>query len=349
MSTPDFTIFQPISKSYSLIRPELLKSIEDISFNIFKFDVEVGRDLTLPAVSNYIFHMYDLFDTINSKNFETFVTRVRLGYNKNPYHNDIHAADVLQTCAKVCSAGKILDNLEISKVEMASLLVAALVHDIGHPGLNNTYQMNKITKLALRYNDKSVLENFHCYEGFKILNHQSSNILEDLQKEEIRIFRKRMIESILATDMSNHTKVYTTLKLRLDALSLEKETNRLNSVIKFDDKISKFDKQQDVLNFIIHTCDISNPAKSFDIYSKWTDLVTNEFFNQGDLEKQENLPISFLCDRSTTNIPKSQISFINFIVAPLFKILCFVIPDIDYYEKNLETNTEVWKGQLDSS
>jgi hypothetical protein len=328
----------------------LLKSIEDHNFDIFKFEEEIGKDLTLPAVSNYIFLWFDLFDTISLKTFETFVTRVRLGYNNNPYHNDIHAADVLQTCAKVCSAGNIAENLEISKVEMASLLVSALVHDIGHPGLNNTYQMNKVTKLALRYNDKSVLENFHCYEGFKILSHPTSNILEDLQKEEVRIFRKRMIESILATDMSNHTKVYITLKLRIDSISndLEKDNNRLNSVIKFDDKISKFDKQQDVLNFIIHTCDISNPAKHFEIYSKWTDLVTNEFFNQGDLEKQENLPISFLCDRAITNIPKSQISFINFIVSPLFKILCFIIPEIDYYEKNLEANVEVWKSKLES-
>jgi HD superfamily phosphodiesterase len=328
-----------------------LKSIESFNFNIFKFDEEVGRGLTLPAISNYVFIMYDLFDTINLKNFETFVTRVRLGYNNNPYHNDVHAADVLQTCAKVCSAGRLMENLELSKVEMASVLVSALVHDIGHSGLNNTYQMNKCTKLALRYNDKSVLENFHCYEGFKILKNPSSNILEGLQKEEIRIFRKRMIELILATDMSNHTKVYTTLKLRIDSISneIENSNNRVNQVIMSDDKIAKFDKQQDVLNFIIHTCDISNPAKEFEIYSKWTDLVTQEFFNQGDLEKSEGLPISFLCDRTTTNIPKSQISFISSIVFPLFKILCFIIPGIEYYEKNLDTNTEIWKGQLDSS
>jgi hypothetical protein len=341
---------QPISKSYSLISPELLKSIEDVNFNIFHFEEEIGRELTLPAIGNYVFMMYDLFDTLNYKNFETFLTRVRLGYNANPYHNDIHAADVLQTCAHVCSVGNLMENIELSKLEMASVLVSALVHDIGHPGLNNMYQMNKITKLALRYNDKSVLENFHCYEGFKILKHPSSNILEGLQKEEVRIFRKRMIESILATDMSNHTKVYSTLKLRIDSiyLDLNQSDNKLKAIIKSDDKISKFEKQQDVLNFIIHTCDISNPAKKFETYNKWTELITTEFFIQGDLEKQEGLPVSFLCDRNTTNIPKSQIGFINSIVFPLFKILCFVIPKVKYYETNLEENTEIWKKQLEA-
>lgn len=337
------------SRSFSIIGIESLKTIDDINFNIFKFQEEVGHDLTLPAIGNYIFASNDLFDTLCYKNFEMFLTRTRLGYNNNPYHNDIHAADVLQTCMMICKLGKIQENCELTKLDLSAVFISTLLHDIGHPGLNNNYQMNKMTKLALRYNDKSVLENFHCYEGFKIIKHSNSNILEGLQKEEIRIFRKRMIESILATDMSNHTKVYTTLKCRIDSIYLDKDfsQNKLRSIVKSEDNTSKFDKQQDFINFIVHTSDISNPAKHFDIYSKWTELITTEFFNQGDMEKSHNLPVSFLCDRATTNIPKSQIGFINSIVWPLFKILSFMVPEVRAYESNLENNCEIWKKQLE--
>lgn len=44
-----------------------------------------------------------------------------------------------------------------------------------------------------------------------------------------------------------------------------------------------------------------------------------EFFQQGDLERERNLTISFLCDRTTTHIPKAQSGFFEFCALPLFK------------------------------
>ena len=36
---------------------------------------------------------------------------------------------------------------------------------------------------------------------------------------------------------------------------------------------------------LIHSADISNPAKPSKISQQWTDKVYKEFFRQGDLEK----------------------------------------------------------------
>jgi hypothetical protein len=73
-----------------------------------------------------------------------------------------------------------------------------------------------------------------------------------------------------------------------------------------------------------------------------------EFFSQGDLEKNEKLPISFLCDRSSTNIPKSQINFINNIVTPCFKVLYQLSAKTEDFLKTVEKNVEEWK-KLDSN
>lgn len=58
-------------------------------------------------------------------------------------------------------------------------------------------------------------------------------------------------------------------------------------------------------HMVFHLADISNPAKKFDICSRWTELLYIEFFIQGDLEREKEMPISYLMDRTTVNIAKA--------------------------------------------
>jgi len=51
-----------------------------------------------------------------------------------------------------------------------------------------------------------------------------------------------------------------------------------------------------------------------------------EFFQQGDLEKDQGLQISMLCDRETTNVALSQPGFIGFVSLPLFNNLANIMP-----------------------
>ena len=67
--------------------------------------------------------------------------------------------------------------------------------------------------------------------------------------------------------------------------------------------------------------DVSNPIKSWPIYSEWIERITTEFLSQGDKEKELGLPISPFCNRESSNTKLSQKSFINFIVAPLFEAM----------------------------
>ena len=46
-------------------------------------------------------------------------------------------------------------------MDMTSFLIASLIHDFKHFGVNNMFLINSQQKLAIRYNDKSVLENYH--------------------------------------------------------------------------------------------------------------------------------------------------------------------------------------------
>lgn len=65
---------------------------------------------------------------------------------------------------------------------------------------------------------------------------------------------------------------------------------------------------QQVLQNMVHCADLSNPTKPLEIYRSWVDRLMEEFFHQGDLERQQGLDISPMCDRHTATVEKSQVS-----------------------------------------
>ena len=62
-----------------------------------------------------------------------------------------------------------------------------------------------------------------------------------------------------------------------------------------------------VLQNLVHCADLSNPTKPLNIYRQWTERVMQEFFHQGDLERDQGMDISPMCDRHTASIEKSQV------------------------------------------
>ena len=60
---------------------------------------------------------------------------------------------------------------------------------------------------------------------------------------------------------------------------------------------------------MLHCADLSNPTKPLDIYKKWVDVLLEEFYQQGDKEKELGLDISPMCDRLNTTVAKSQVCF----------------------------------------
>ena len=64
-----------------------------------------------------------------------------------------------------------------------------------------------------------------------------------------------------------------------------------------------------VLQNMVHCSDLSNPTKPLDIYRQWVDRLMEEFFRQGDKEREAGMDISPMCDRHNATIEKSQVKF----------------------------------------
>ncbi|KAI4478428.1 hypothetical protein M0804_012082 [Polistes exclamans] len=281
---------------------KVLKTLDDWSFDVFSLS-----EAALGAPVKYI--GYDLLNRYGMLHkfkvppavLECFLGRIEEGYcrHRNPYHNNLHAADVAQTMHYIlCQTG--LMNW-LTDLEIFSSLVAAIIHDYEHTGTTNNFHVMSGSDTALLYNDRAVLENHHTSASFRILREDECNILQNLSREEYREFRSLVIDMVLATDMSYH---FQQLKNMKNLLSLAEPS---------------VDKSKAV-SLVLHCCDISHPAKRWDLHHRWTTQLLEEFFRQGDKERALGLPFSPLCDRNNTLVAESQIGFIEFIVEPSMQV-----------------------------
>ena len=344
------------------LNPELLKSgimnrinedlldFESPNFNIFKLEEKVGRDNILPVISIYIFSSLGLFSLIDYTKFEPFIFRVASGYHRqNPYHTDLHAADVVQSLLVYTLFGNLQKVIDFNDLDLICLFISAAIHDLGHPGYTNNYLINTKNELAMRYNDQSVLENFHVSEGFNIIfKKKGCNIFENMSNDDYKICRKRIINCVLATDMTLHGKEFQFLKSKSQAYNIKKGEN-IGKIFESADPVVNFNLKQEFLSVIIHSADVSNPSKPLDIYKIWAQKCVDEFFKQGDMEKRLGIPVSFNCDRNTVSLPQSQIGFIDAIVSPLFSVVCEFFPGMNFTLENLKKNREYYKTEIDNN
>jgi hypothetical protein len=263
------------------------------------------------------------------------------------YHTFRHISDVTQTVASICHHGG--KALGLDDADYFTLTVGALCHDLEHSGTNNMYHINAETDLAIRYNDISVLENHHCAQAFTLFKDTRIRLLDGMESGLQRRVRKNMIAIILATDMSMHF----TLKSELDDCVTRNKgfllsngtapTGAENGISGLNEK----DKLT-MMKSILHTADISNPAKKWSISKAWSDLVVVEFFEQGDREKAEGLPVSMNMDRLTTQQDELSINFSDFIVAPQFISMAAGMPMFRLVLSNLIKNRDTWMATLEA-
>ena len=98
---------------------------------------------------------------------------------------------------------------------MISFIIAAACHDYMHDGFNNSYHVNRMTDRAIDYHDESVQENFHAARSIRELLKEENNFLENYSKDELKMFRKRHVSLILATDPAKHIDDLTAFKNRI--------------------------------------------------------------------------------------------------------------------------------------
>ena len=182
-TTKNITSNNLMIKLKKLGEPNLNLDFKSNKFNIFEFEKLIRKENILPATGVYVFNYNKLFDLIPYEKFENCVYKIAQGYHrKNPYHNDLHAADILQTIFIYNNFSKFQNILKLTDLDLFSIFFSAIIHDYGHPGLSNNYLIRTKNDLAIKYNDISVLENCHVSDAFNIMKIYQKMIISYVEK-----------------------------------------------------------------------------------------------------------------------------------------------------------------------
>jgi len=229
-------------------------------------------------------------------------------------------------------------------------VMAAAIHDMGHTGQTNNYHIAVRSRLALLYNDKSPLEQMHVSAAFQIM---SENIDTDWfgvflkeckvssKKEMMQIqgrFRRTLIAMVLATDNLRHnecveklTKLISSDEDVYTALTSQAETRLL------------------VLETILHGADISHPTYDLSLHINWSSKVLEEFWAQGDLEKEVLGAASMpMFDRDKMDVPGAQVGFFKFIALGLWEPLCVLLPEMQCRLEQMRRNLDYWNNRKEN-
>ncbi|XP_036382324.1 cAMP-specific 3',5'-cyclic phosphodiesterase 4D isoform X2 [Megalops cyprinoides] len=322
----------------------LAKELEDINkwgLNVFKV-TEFSGNRPLTVIMYTIFQERDLLKTfrIPLDTFITYLMTLEDHYHGDvAYHNNIHAADVTQSTHVLLSTPAL--EAVFTDLEILAAIFASAIHDVDHPGVSNQFLISTNSELALMYNDSSVLENHHLAVGFKLLQEENCDIFQNLSKKQRQSLRKMVIDIVLATDMSKHMNLLADLKTMV-------ETKKVTSsgVLLLDN----YSDRIQVLQNMVHCADLSNPTKPLQLYRQWTDRIMEEFFSQGDRERDRGMEISPMCDKHNASVEKSQVGFIDYIVHPLWETWADLVhPDAQDILDTLEENRDWYQSTIPQS
>jgi hypothetical protein len=305
----------------------VLTRTEDWDFDVFDI-CKITNNRPLLVIGLAMFKKYNLIEKFNisESKLSNFLKVIENGYQKMPYHNSSHAADVTRTVHYFLWVAGLKNKL--SAEEIFATLVSSIIHDYDHPGTNNNYLINTGETRALLYNDKSVLENYHCAQAHILARKEENNIFANVDDQ--KALRKNIVEMVLATDLSKHFKLVGHFKTACSGGSLD---------------MSKDESKLLVMKMAVKCGDLNHAAKPLRLHEIWTRKVTEEFYRQGDLERGAGIQVSPFMDRNNANLPKSQTGFMQFLVNPMYEeFMKFLDPD----EKlpilpNLKSNHDHWK------
>ncbi|MEW5314060.1 MAG: hypothetical protein WDW38_005584 [Sanguina aurantia] len=299
----------------------LVQASTEWQFDAWALDAaSQGRPLS--TLAYYLIHRAGLVQRFKlpGAQLARFLMAVEDGYQDNSYHNKRHAASVLQSLHVLLTRGELVPHY----ADPATLLgcyIAAVIHDYEHVGLTNDFLVATSAPLAMRYNDRTPLENHHVSAAFLLLQQPGCAFLKHLPQSEQDKMRKLGGSGRTSlVDDNCHRRVSLQLRVPFS------ETERVLS-----------------LQMALKCADLGHLAQALLVHLKWVEGLEGEFFRQGDREKDLGLPVSPLFDRTKPGVSKSQVGFFDVCVLPLFSAFSSAFPAALPMTAAMRQNYTYWK------
>eukprot|EP00455_Lapot_gusevi_P000795 TRINITY_DN10354_c0_g2_i1.p1 TRINITY_DN10354_c0_g2~~TRINITY_DN10354_c0_g2_i1.p1 ORF type:complete len:278 (-),score=36.98 TRINITY_DN10354_c0_g2_i1:28-756(-) len=224
----------------------------------------------------------------------------------------------------------------ISDFDVLAVFMAVLFHDYRHPGFTNQYLIATQDELATLYNDVRVVENFACTAAFRLISEPDYDVFEAVSVTNRIRLRQQIIALVFATNLSDHFHF-----LQYVRSSLLADDNPASVISSID--FSRTDPRCDLLLKLLLKCaDVSQAARPTQAYLRWSYLTSEEFFCQGDIEREQGMSISRFMDRNKPTPILCHQMFLSNIVLPIFASIAALVPSMWSAHSLVESHLAYW-------
>ncbi|XP_063244233.1 dual 3',5'-cyclic-AMP and -GMP phosphodiesterase 11 isoform X2 [Bacillus rossius redtenbacheri] len=315
--------------------------------------LEDAQRLRLRIPSSQHYHLYDFkFDDIHMDDDDTlkacirmfldldFIERfhieyevlcrwllsVKKNYRHVTYHNWRHAFNVAQMMFSIITATQWWKIF--GEIECLALMIACLCHDLDHRGTNNSFQIKASSPLARLYST-STMEHHHFDQCLMILSSQGNQILSNVSPEEYSRIIKVLEDAILSTDLA----VYF------------RKRGMFLSLVRTESYNWGREEHRELLRAMTMTvCDLAAITKPWEVEKRVAELVSSEFFEQGDIERQELhiTPIDIMNREKEDQLPLMQVGFIDSICMPIYEAFASLSDKLQPLVDGVKQNKAHW-------
>ncbi|XP_045449817.1 cAMP and cAMP-inhibited cGMP 3',5'-cyclic phosphodiesterase 10A-like [Melitaea cinxia] len=296
------------------------------NFRSYDYHISEGSKEDMPGLVCYMY--IEAFADVHFERhiLADFALTILQCYRDNPYHNAEHAFCFTHTMYLIL----INNSGYFDFVETAALMLAGLCHDLDHPGYNNNFLSLCKHPLAQMYKS-SILEYHHYFLAKKVI--EDKNLLGMLSTADRDRILQEIKYNILCTDLA----VYFQVRAQLTPLLAE---------CSFD--WADISHRKLLKGILMTTSDLSGSCKPFGVSKGIAECVYEEFYNQGDQEREMGYtPLSMMDRRRSANQPAEQIQFLSVVVLPCLLLLQNIFPNTSPLTDNCRKTQEAWHEEIE--
>ncbi|KYQ51491.1 Dual 3',5'-cyclic-AMP and -GMP phosphodiesterase 11 [Trachymyrmex zeteki] len=314
-------------------------------------DAQRLKNLRVPSSAHFQLHDFK-FDDIHMEDGDTLIACLRMfldldfverfhidydvlcrwllsvkkNYRNVTYHNWRHAFNVAQMMFAILTATQWWKIF--GEIECLALIIACLCHDLDHRGTNNSFQIKASSPLAQLYST-STMEHHHFDQCLMILSSQGNQILSNLSPEEYSRVVKVLEEAILSTDL---------------AVYFRKRGAFLNLARSGGYNWAFGDHRELLRGMLMTVCDLAAITKPWEVEKRVAELVSSEFFEQGDIERRTlNItPIDIMNREKEDQLPMMQVGFIDSICLPIYEAFAHLSDKLVPLVDGVSINKQHW-------
>ncbi|XP_020657079.3 cGMP-inhibited 3',5'-cyclic phosphodiesterase 3B isoform X1 [Pogona vitticeps] len=365
----------------------LMEKMNNWNFQIFDLVQKMG-DKSRRILSQVAFTLFQdtgLFEIfqIPTQQFMNYFRALENGYRDIPYHNRIHATDVLHavwylTTRPIPGFQQIhsdsVTEIDIDEENDISAGQVAYISSKSCTVVGENYDCLASNIPALELMALYVAAAMHDYDhpgrtnAFLVATtapqavlYNDRSVLENHHAASAWSLFLSLPEYNFLTNL-DHVQFKRFRFLVIEAILATDLKKHFDFLAEFNAKVNdvnghgiEWSNESDrllVCQMCIKLADINGPAKVRDLHLKWTEGIVNEFYEQGDEEASLGLPISPFMDRRSPQLAKLQESFITHIVGPLCNSYdaAGLLPGewVDKKEDDMESSEDYDAEELDS-